>query len=107
MPIFFYTPKVVLHNLIITLKTTLAWQYPLQINHIPFVIEGFADFAGDEGINKEPHQLIVPRFLLDLGHLNGNPNKFFAGIEWQYWHNKFGIIGVTESVAQLQLKYLF
>lgn len=45
---------------------------------------------------------------MDVGHASGfAENTLWAGIEWQYWHNKFGVDGVTESVPQLQMKYVF
>lgn len=72
-----------------------------------FLIEGFADFAGGEG-TAVANQLIVPRFLLDVGDLAGiEENTLFMGVEWQYWRNKFGVAGVTESVPQLQIKWVF
>ena len=45
---------------------------------------------------------------MDAGDVMGiDSNKFFLGVEYQYWHNKFGIDGVTESVPQLQAKWVF
>lgn len=91
-----------------TYQVTLGWNRPIETKGVKFVIEGFADFAGDAGEGKEAHQLIVPRFLMDIGHTTGmKENTLFMGIEWQYWHNKFGVDGVTESVPQLQIKYVF
>ncbi|MFK8068468.1 MAG: hypothetical protein AB8D52_09490 [Gammaproteobacteria bacterium] len=52
--------------------------------------------------------MIVPRLLLDVGNVFGyKQGKLMAGIEYQYWHNKFGIKGVTESVVQAQLMWKF
>ncbi|MEO1925264.1 MAG: hypothetical protein ABGY08_04630 [Gammaproteobacteria bacterium] len=45
--------------------------------------------------------------LLDVGHLLGQKNKFYAGIEYWYWHNKFGIKGVTEQSLQAMLLFDF
>jgi len=91
-----------------TYQLTLVWNRPFEIQGHKFVIEGFADLAGDAGQGKKPYQLIVPRFLMDVGHASGfAENTLWAGIEWQYWHNKFGVDGVTESVPQLQMKYVF
>ncbi len=91
-----------------TYQVTLSWSRPFRVKRIDYLIEGFADLAGDEGQNKKPYQLIVPRFLVDIGSVvNLKKKKLFLGIEWQYWHNKFGIQGVTESVPQFQIKYNF
>lgn len=89
-------------------QSTIAWKRPFKIGGLSFVNEGFADIAGDEGDSYHRNQLIVPRLLLDVGKLASlDEGRFFAGIEWQYWHNKFGIEGKTESVPQLQIKWVF
>ena len=90
-----------------TWQVTIAWNRPFKIGGTKFLAEGFADFQGNEG-DRSPNQLIVPRFLLDIGDLAGyESGKLMAGIEYQYWHNKFGLDGVTESVPQAQIKWTF
>lgn len=90
-----------------TWQVTLAWNRPFEIGGVKFLAEGFSDIQGGEG-GREPNQLIVPRFLVDIGDLSGlEPGKLMAGVEYSYWHNKFGVEGVTESVAQAQLKWTF
>lgn len=90
-----------------TEQFTVSWNRPFEINGAKFLIEGFADFAGSEGTTVA-HQLIVPRFLFDAGDFAGfEENKLWLGIEYQYWHNKAGNDGVTESVPQLQAKWVF
>lgn len=90
-----------------TWQVTLAWKRPFKIENTSWVIEGFADFAGAEG-GTRPNQLIVPRLLLDVGELTGiGENTLWVGVEYSYWHNKFGIDGKTESAPQLQAKWVF
>lgn len=89
-----------------TYQITLVWNRPFKIAGADFLVEGFADFAGSEG-STVAHQLIVPRFLVDAGSLTGmQKNKLWLGVEWQYWHNKFGHKGVLESAPQLQMKWV-
>lgn len=91
-----------------TWQVTVSWNRPFEILNKKFLLEGFADFAGNEGETYHASQFIVPRFLMDIGHATGHQEgRLFAGIEWQYWHNKFGIDGITESAPQLQLKWVF
>lgn len=91
-----------------TWQTTIVWKAPFVISGLKFMCEGFADIAGDEGPRYHPNQFIVPRLLLDVGDATGHEEgEWFAGVEYQYWHNKFGVRGVTESVPQLQLKWVF
>lgn len=90
-----------------TWQVTVAWNRPFEVGGVKMLAEGFADFQGDEG-GRRPNQLAVPRFLVDVGDLAGyESGKVMAGVEYQYWHNKFGVDGVTESVAQAQIKWTF
>lgn len=90
-----------------TYQFTLAWNYPFTLGGVNFLTEGFTDMAGSEGTTVA-HQLLVPRLLMDAGQMVGfRENRLWVGIEWQYWHNKFGVKGVTESVPQVQIKYVF
>ncbi|MCI5049027.1 MAG: hypothetical protein MRY32_01670 [Rickettsiales bacterium] len=90
-----------------TEQLTIAWKRPFMLGSTRWLTEGFADFAGAEGRTK-PNQYIVPRLLLDVGDLTGiGQNKLFMGLEYSYWHNKFGVDGVTESNPQFQVKWVF
>lgn len=88
-----------------TEQLTLAWNRPVQIGDVRVLFEGFSDIAGAEG-NGVANTLVVPRALVNLGSLTGPPANLWAGIEWQYWDNKFGVDGVTANVVQLQLKWV-
>ncbi|MCH2547751.1 MAG: DUF5020 domain-containing protein [Alphaproteobacteria bacterium] len=88
-------------------QVTWAYRHPFSWQSYDFMVEGFADFAGREG-GRHSNQLIVPRFLMDVGKASGHKaGKLYAGVEWSYWHNKFGIKGITESVPQAQIKWVF
>ncbi len=90
-----------------TWQVTIAWNRPFEINGTRFLTEGFADFEGGEA-DRHSNQLIVPRLLWDASDVIGAaPGTVMAGLEYQYWHNKFGIKGVTESVPQAQIKWSF
>lgn len=90
-----------------TWQVTLAWNRPFQIGGTKFLIEGFSDIQGREG-TSQANQSFVLRFLMDVGYaLGGEENKLWAGVEYQYWHNKAGRDGVTESVPQAQIKWVF
>ena len=91
-----------------TFQIYTAWSLPFKAAGAKFVFEGFVDIFGEEGGTTVPSQLTQPRLLLDVGDLVWNKQgQFFAGVEYQYWHNKFGIDGVTESVPQAQIKWVF
>ncbi len=84
-----------------TWQSTIVWNRPFEIAGQSFLTEGFADFAGGEGVGTE-NQLIVPRLLWQVPAAE----HVWLGVEYQYWHNKFGVSGVDESVAQLQVKFV-
>lgn len=86
----------------------VAWNYPVQLGDQSFLFEGFSDFIGPEGGGTVANQLVVPRFLWDLGRNIGiEENHLQVGVEWQYWNNKFGLDGEVESVPQAQIKWVF
>jgi len=89
-----------------TWQVTIAWNRPFEIGGQSFLAEGFADIAGAEGPGVE-NQLAVPRLLWNTHWIESDNGQLFLGVEYQYWHNKFGIDGITENVAQLQLKWVW
>ncbi|WP_291842427.1 hypothetical protein [Maricaulis sp.] len=86
-------------------QLTIVWNRPFTLGEEQFLAEGFADIAGAEG-SGVANQLVVPRLLWDVGAHYGTAGRIWLGLEWQYWHNKFGVDGVTESVPQVQLKWV-
>ena len=90
-----------------TWQVTLVWNFPLTLWGADFFINGFADLQGHEG-SSQANQLVTSYFHADIGSMLGvKKSRLLAGIEWQYWHNKFGVDGVTESVPQAQLMWIF
>jgi len=91
-----------------THQVTFVWNRTVDLGNVSLLLEGFADLAGNEGSSYAANELIVPRVLFDVGELFGQKKKkFFAGMEYTYWHNKFGVRGVTESAVQWQVKWVF
>ncbi len=87
-------------------QLTVVWKRSFSLGNTRWVTEGFADLATAEG-EGSANQLVVPRLLMDIGHsFNSDLSGVYAGLEYSYWHNKFGIDGVTERVPQLQLMWV-
>lgn len=69
------------------------WSVPLA-THVS--LEGFANFIAAKGRNETggdtgPETNIDARLMFDAGALLGaRPRALRAGLEYQYWHNKFG-----------------
>lgn len=88
-------------------QTTWVWSRPFQIAGQKMTFDGYFDYADyEEGVSNFFTQ---PQLLLDIGHATGlaPEGKAFAGIEYRYWHNKFGVDGVTEIAPQGLVKFVF
>lgn len=83
-------------------QITPVWSYPFDIASVKFKFRGFTDFrTGNTNNSGIFHILAQPQMLLDIGDLLANkPDTFYIGTEYSYWHNKFGVKGVDESVVQ-------
>jgi nucleoside-specific outer membrane channel protein Tsx len=74
----------------------LAWGIPFSVVSVPLSFEGFANFIAakgkDEfGANTKPETLIDMQVMYDMsGAFGAGKNTFKAGLEYQYWKNKFG-----------------
>ena len=89
-----------------TYQVTPVWAFPFKLAGLDFMFEGFGDFAGAES-GSAANIMLQPRLLLDVGALWNKPGRISAGLEYMYWHNKFGVEGVTESAPQIMLKASF
>lgn len=69
-------------------------------------LRGFADLASSMD-GRPAHQAIVPQLLLDMGALGGQPGRLLAGVELQYWNNKFGVGSADEFVVQPMLHWRY
>ena len=94
-----------------TWQATAVWNSDFEIGQTRWNFSGFIDWAGSEGrpgtfAYSKRNLHAQPQLLLDLGHLLDRPGRIYAGVEWLYWHNRYGIPGVTESVAQAMIKII-
>ncbi len=87
------------------LQVTPVWSYPFAIGSAKFKFRGFTDFRTSNTNNSGNfHILAQPQVLLDIGNLAGlKSDSVYIGTEYSYWHNKFGIKGVNESVVQAMI----
>lgn len=88
-----------------TWQFTVAWNRTFTIGGSKWLAEGFLDVAGEEGPTYKPNEHLVPRFLWDTESLS--TGTIYLGFEWEYWHQKLGKAGITESNPQLQIKWVF
>lgn len=88
-------------------QITPVWIFPFTIADTKWSIVGFADFIGKKNAGYAYNIITQPQLRLDVGDLWGKSGHFYAGIEYQYWHNKYGIQGLNESLPQALLLWKF
>lgn len=88
-------------------QVTPSWELPFSIAGAQFRFRGFMDYIAAGGAGPAETILFQPQLLLDVGTYAGGANHFLLGFEYQYWHNKFGLAGIEESLPQalMMLRY--
>lgn len=92
-----------------TWQVTVVWNATFETGPAHWMFNGYFDWAGSEGeagtsAYEKQNFLIQPQLLLDVGRLVKRQEQVYFGIELWYWHNKFGISGVEESVVQAMIR---
>ena len=87
------------------LQITPAWNIPFHVGKLKLEFSGYLDLVDGRGSGGKMYLFTKPQLLLDVGNLFNTPEKFFAGIEYSYWHNKFGIDSVDERSIQAMVKF--
>lgn len=88
-------------------QVTPSWLVPFSIGSADFQFGGFVDFITAHG-NCASQVVSQPQLTMDVGKMLGaKPGKFYAGVEYQYWNNKFGFDGLDEHFPQAMVKYQF
>lgn len=91
------------------LQLTLTWGAPFTLGSARFLFDGFLDYSTAESDHKSELNF-TPQLKLDIGHFSGNPGVLYAGIEYAYWRNKFGLFDEvmdTESSVSALVKFHF
>jgi nucleoside-specific outer membrane channel protein Tsx len=97
-----------------TWQISPAWLSKFNLGPTHWVFTGHVDFIGKrcpvapascDGRTTEI--LAQPELKLDVGRFWSKPDTIYAGLEYNYWRNKFGLKGLNESNPQLQLAWKF
>ena len=86
---------------------TPIWIFPFSIAGTKWSLEGFTDFIGKKNPGYAFNILAQPQLRLDIGDLLGKSGHFYAGLEYQYWHNKYGIQGLNDNLPQALLLFKY
>ena len=85
-------------------QLTFVWSVPFGDS---IVYDGFIDAVESTNTIASGYNF-TSQLKYDVGqHLGIEKNKFYAGIEYVYWKNKFGIDGITEKNPNIMVKWHF
>lgn len=91
------------------LQLTLTWGAPFELGPARFLFDGFLDYSTAEESHKSELNF-TPQLKLDIGNFRGKPGVLYAGIEYAYWRNKYGLsddVMDTESSVSALIKLHF
>ncbi len=92
-------------------QATAAWKITMPIGESALICDGFIDWVFGEGTD---HLHICPQIKYDVGVLLGMEERsLFAGIEYDYWKNKYAVrnhdfgLDSDQSTFSWLIKYHF
>ena len=96
-----------------TIQITPVWQMTFPVGKSAIVFDGFIDWVVNSEGSYEDNLHICPQIKYDLGQQLGMEKRtLFAGVEYDYWSNKYGIedssaFKTNQSAASVIVKYHF
>ncbi|WP_236124391.1 MULTISPECIES: outer membrane protein OmpK [Pseudomonas] len=94
-------------------QITPSWSYTIPVGRSDLVIDGYMDWVVNNKGDSHRNLLFNPQVKYDIGkHLGYGEKHFYAGVEYDYWSNKYAIESTSEyntdeSVTSLIMKYYF
>jgi nucleoside-specific outer membrane channel protein Tsx len=91
-----------------TYQIVTVWTMPMKLSdRFHLVFGGYGQFTGAVGQLKR-NLMLEPSLMLDVGNLfHLSSKKVFAGLQFAYWHNAFGLAGQTEHVPEIKFTWAF
>ena len=92
-------------------QLTVAWGLPFKIGATSLSFDGFFDattgYDSDDDFGGQAIFHAQPQLKLDLGNFWGQSNKYYVGVEVDYWKNKFGVDGADQTTVQAMAQINF
>jgi nucleoside-specific outer membrane channel protein Tsx len=90
-------------------QVTLVAARPFSVGQARFLADGYFDWVLGLGSEEWSYHL-NPQVSVDLGNLWNTPDKLFAGVELDFWWNKYQIpssaaFDTNQSAVSLMFKY--
>ncbi len=94
------------------IQLTTVWKLPFSIASANFVFDGFFDLTTPTEDIKSGADVAMtfhtqPQLKLDVGHFFDKGEKFYVGVELDYWKNKLGVKGQDQTAPQLLVQVHF
>lgn len=96
-----------------TIQITPVWAVTIPVGASDILFDGFIDWNINSDGSYESNIHFNPQLKYDFGKLLGwGDKRFYAGVEYSYWKNKYGIkdsdaFDTDQSVTSLLLKAHF
>jgi nucleoside-specific outer membrane channel protein Tsx len=90
-------------------QVTMVAARPFAIGKARFLVDGYFDWVLGLGSETWSYHL-NPQVSVDLGNVWGSPDKLFAGVELDFWWNKYQIpnspaFDTNQTAVSLMIKY--
>ncbi|WP_252273016.1 outer membrane protein OmpK [Pseudomonas subflava] len=72
-------------------QITPAWSYTLAVGDSDLVIDGFMDWVVDNDDSYHANLHFNPQIKYDMAKAMGWGKRFYVGVEYDYWTDKYGI----------------
>ncbi|QIB51336.1 outer membrane protein OmpK [Pseudomonas sp. OIL-1] len=90
-------------------QLTVVWGAPMEFGPHRVLLDGYMDWSTSAD-DHESELHFNPQLKLDIGNYFNNPRVLYAGIEYSYWNNKYGLgdaVMDTESATSALIKLHF
>ena len=90
-------------------QLTVVWGLPMEFGATRILFDGYIDWSSAADDHKSDFHF-NPQLKLDIGNYFGSPHVLYAGIEYSYWNNKYGLsdeVMDTESAVSALVKFHF
>jgi nucleoside-specific outer membrane channel protein Tsx len=93
------------------MQITMTAGYPFEIGPARFLVDGYFDWVLGMGAEQSSFHL-NPQLKLDVGHFWGKPETLYAGVELDFWWDKYQIddtrgFDTDQEAVSLLVKYHF
>ncbi|MDH0036293.1 outer membrane protein OmpK [Pseudomonas sp. GD04019] len=72
-------------------QITPAWSYTVAVGNSDLVIDGFMDWVVDNDDSYHANLHFNPQIKYDMAKAMGWGKRFYVGVEYDYWSDKYGI----------------